>query len=95
MKPHLKEILIGLSIGLVANLAGIYLYIYFFSKYSLETTLEAAVENGFIGSLIALGAILNLLAFFVFLKKRQIYRARGVLLATLIAALTIVVTKFF
>ncbi|WP_205649766.1 hypothetical protein [Aequorivita ciconiae] len=95
MKPHIKEILIGLVIGLVANVAGIYLYIYFFSEHSLETTLQAAVEEGFLGSLIALGAILNLLAFFVFIKKKQLYRARGVLLATLIAALAIVISKFF
>lgn len=95
MKSHTKEVLIGLIIGLVANLAGIYLYIYFFSDYSLEETLQGAIENDFIGSLIALGAILNLLTFFVFLKKRQLYRARGVLLATLIAAIAIVVSKFF
>ncbi len=95
MKPHIKEVLIGLVIGLVANLAGIYLYIYFFSEQSLEVTLQASVEDGFLGSLIALGAILNLLTFFVFLKKRQVYRARGVLLATLIAALTILISKFY
>lgn len=95
MKPHIKEVLIGLVIGLVANLAGIYLYIYFFSEQSLEVTLQASVEDGFLGSLIALGAILNLLTFFVFLKKRQVYRARGVLLATLIAALAILISKFY
>lgn len=94
MKPHIKEILIGLVVGIIANLAGIYLYIFFFSDHSLENTLQAAVENDFLGSLIALGAILNLLAFFVYIKKKQNYRARGVLLATLLAALTILVTKF-
>lgn len=95
MKPHIKEVLIGLAVGLVANLAGIYLYIFFFSDYDLETTLKGAVENDFLGSLIALGAILNLLSFFVFLKRKQFYRARGVLLATLIAALAILISKFY
>jgi len=94
MKPHIKEVLIGLLIGIIANLSGIYLYIYFFSDHSLEETLQGAIENDFIGSLIALGAILNLLAFFVFLKKKQNYRARGVLLATLIAAIVILISKF-
>lgn len=90
-----KEILIGTLIGLAANLAGSYLYIYFFSKYSIETTLQIALEEDLLGSIIALGAILNLLAFFVFLKKGQLYRARGVVLATVIAALVILIAKFY
>lgn len=95
MKPHIKEIIIGFIIGLVANMAGTYLYIYFFSKLSLEETLKEALENDYLGKLIVLGAILNLLAFFVFLKKRQHYRARGVLLATVIAAVAILIAKFY
>lgn len=95
MKPHIKEILIGFMIGVAANMAGTYLYIFFFSKLSLESTLEAALENDFLGSLIALGAILNLIVFFLLLKKNQFYRARGVVLATVIAALMILMFKFF
>lgn len=95
MKPHVKEVLIGLIVGLAANITGTYLYIYFFSKQSLEDTLQAALENDFLGSLIGLGAILNLMAFFIYLKKKQFYRARGVLLATLIATLAILISKFY
>ena len=95
MKPHIKEILIGLLIGLAANMAGTYLYIFFFSKLSLTSTLQAALENDFLGSLIALGAIMNLIVFFILLKKNQYYRARGVVLATVIAALAILISKFF
>ncbi len=89
-----KEIFIGLLVGLFANLAGIYLYIMAFSPDSLEETLQNAMREDFIGSLIALGAILNFLPFFVFLKKNQPYRSRGVLIATLIAAIAIVIFKF-
>lgn len=95
MKKEVKEVLIGFIIGLLANMAGTYLYIFFFSKLSFESTLQGALENGFLGSLIALGAILNLGVFFIFLKKTQYYRARGVVLATVIAALAILVSKFF
>lgn len=95
MKPLVKEILIGLLIGLAANLSGTYLYIFFFSNFSLEETLISAVQNDFLGSLIALGAILNLIVFFIFIKKNQIYRARGVVMATIIAALAILVSKFY
>lgn len=95
MKPHVKEILIGFVIGLAANIAGTYLYIFFFSEHNLEATLQGALNNDFLGSLIALGAILNLIVFFIFLKKNQFYRARGVVLATVVAALAILVSKFF
>ena len=94
MKPHVKEILIGLIIGLLANFAGTYLYIFFFSDLEIEDTIKAALANDFLGSLIALGAILNLIVFFIYLKKNQVYRARGVVMATVIAALVILYTKF-
>ena len=90
-----KEILIGFFVGIIANISGMYLYIYFFSENNLEITLKMSQEQGITGSLIALGALFNLLAFFVFLKKKQYYRARGVVLATVLAALIILITKFY
>ncbi|WP_339611972.1 hypothetical protein [uncultured Planktosalinus sp.] len=89
-----KEIIIGFLVGIAANLAGMYLYIFFFLDYDFETSIQIARENDSIGNLIALGAILNLIVFFLFIKKRQLYRARGVLLATILAALVILYTKF-
>lgn len=93
MKFRAKEIGIGTVVGLLANTAGIYLYIYFFSDYSLEETLELAVQNNFMASLIVLGAILNLFVFFIYLRKRQYYRARGVVFATIAAALAVLILK--
>ncbi len=90
-----KEVIIGMLIGLVANIAGSYVYIYFFSDYNLEETIKNAFLQDVFGNIIALGAILNLIVFFIFLKKNQFYRARGVVLATVIAAIIILVTKFY
>jgi hypothetical protein len=90
-----KEVLIGFLIGIIANLAGCYLYIFFFSKYSLETTIQVALEQDILGNIIALGALLNLGVFFIFLKKKKYYRARGVIMATLLAAIIIVIAKFY
>ncbi len=58
-------------------------------------TYEAAVQQGHVGSLLALGAILNLAAFFGFLKLKRDYRARGVLMATVLTALIILFYKLF
>ena len=90
-----KEILGGFLIGLIANISGSYLYIFFFSKYELETTLEIALAQDVLGNIIALGALLNLGVFFIYLKKKNYYRARGVIGATLLAAIIIVIAKFY
>ncbi len=90
-----KEILIGFAVGLIANTIGTLIYIAIFSDFGIQETFEAAVEQGHIGSLLALGAILNLVAFFAFLRIRRDQRAKGVLMATILTALTILYYKVF
>lgn len=89
-----KEIFTGFFTGLISNIIGMLAYILIFSELSLKDTLVESAESGFLGTLITAGAILNFLPFFVFLKKEQTYRARGVLMASILAALIIAVIKF-
>jgi hypothetical protein len=89
-----KHVLIGFLIGLLTNAAGIFFYILIFSKMDLEATIQDALQNDYLSKIIALGAILNFFPFFVFIKKNQLYKARGVLLATVLMAVVIAVTKF-
>ncbi len=90
-----KEIIIGFMVGIIANALGTLLYILLFSKFGILETFEAAVQQGHVGSLLALGAILNLIAFFAFLKIKRDQRAKGVLIATLLTALLILYYKVF
>lgn len=90
-----KEILIGFAVGVIANAVGTLLYILLFSDYGVADTVNVALEQGHIGSLLALGAILNLVAFFGFLRIRRDQRAKGVLIATLLTALVILYYKIF
>lgn len=90
-----KEVLIGFIVGIIANVAGTLLYIIVFSQLSITATYQAAIAEGHVGSLLALGAILNLIAFFVFLKIKRDLRARGVLIATILTALLIMYYKVF
>jgi hypothetical protein len=87
-----KQIAIGFFIGIFANLAGIFLYITFFSEMDFGPTIKDAIRNAYLGKIIALGALLNFFPFFVFLKKNQIYHARGVVLATVLAAILIAIS---
>ena len=83
-----KEILIGIIVGFVANLAGLVLAIIFLHENpSIIEVIINSFDEGILSKLISLGAIMNLFVFLVFIKKKQDYRARGVLIITIIMAL--------
>lgn len=88
-----KEILIGVLISVFATLSGAFIYIEFFSVYSFQETLKAIKGQGLYGKVLTLAAIPNLFVFFVCIKKKQDYRARGVLLTTILIAFTTFVLK--
>ena len=67
LKNVKKEIVIGILVGIIANTLGTLLYILLFSDLGIQETFQAAIQQGHVGSLLALGAILNLIAFFLFL----------------------------
>ena len=82
-----KDIFIGMLVGLIANAIGLFLTANFLGKGDeFDVVIKAAAAEGFLGKLISLGAILNLIAFFIFIRKKQDYRARGVLLITVFIA---------
>lgn len=89
-----KEILIGLFTGIVATAFGMFIYLEFVSDYSFEETLKILDEGNLYGKVLGLAAIPNLFVFFIFLKKKQELRARGVMLATFLIAFLILITQF-
>ncbi len=90
---HKKELIIGFTVGIIANTIGTLLYILLFSEFGITETFTLAAQQNQIGSLLALGAILNLVAFFGFLRIKRDQRAKGVLIATLLAALVVLFYK--
>ncbi len=90
-----KDIIIGILFGLIANIIGVFITATLFGNGdNFITAIKAAIAEGFIGKLVSLGAVLNLVVFFVFIKKKQDYRARGVLLVTVFIAIFTFVIKF-
>lgn len=87
------NIVIGFLIGLSTTIGGVFLFTTFFSDYSFEASLRDSITNDYFGKLVAIGAVLNFLPFFVFMRKKQIYHARGILFACLVVAITIAVVK--
>lgn len=84
-----KEVFKGFIVAIIAAVFSFYIYIEHFSIYSLEETIEIAKSGQLFGKLITLSALPNVIVFFVFIKKNQDYRARGVLLALFLFALTV------
>ena len=89
-----KEIAIGILISIISTASGIYLYLQYFSKYGFDETVKMIQEGDLYSSVLALAALPNLFVFFVFIKKKQDYRARGVLMASILTALITFVLKF-
>ncbi|CAI8284777.1 MAG: Uncharacterised protein [Polaribacter sp. SA4-10] len=88
-----KDILIGVLVALFATFGGIYLYLEYFSRYEFNETLQLIKKGNLFGKVLSLAAVSNLFVFFVFIKKNQDNRAKGVLLATILIALTTLVLK--
>ena len=93
MGAVVKEVGIGVLISLVATLSGAFIYVEFFSIFEFQETLRLMNEQELYGKVLTLAAIPNLFVFFIFIKKKQDYRARGVLLATILIAFTTFVLK--
>lgn len=91
-----KEILIGFCVGLIAATFGLIIAIQIFGKSdNWGDVVREAINKGFLTKLMSIGALLNLGAFFLFLKKNQDQRAKGVLIATLLIFITTLIIKFF
>ena len=90
-----KELLIGFSIALLATSFGCYIFIEYFSPVDFYRSLELIREGDLEGKVLILGAIANFLVFFVFLKKKQDYRARGVLIETFLIAFIVLFLTLF
>jgi len=90
-----KEILIGFLVALIATTFGSFIFIEYFSRYDFYTSLDLIKEGDLEGKVLILGAIANFFVFFIFLKKKQIYRARGVLIETFFIAFLVLLLTLF
>lgn len=86
-----RNLLIGFMIGITAAILGAYLFVAAFTGYDLFGDFQTLRNDGILGKIITLGAILNILAFFGLIRLRQESMARGVVVATIVLT---VVTLF-
>lgn len=75
------DLLLGMGIGFLATLAGSYLFIEFFTNYVFLDGIRIMKMNGHLGKVITLGAVVNLIVFFILLHYKKELMARGVILS--------------
>lgn len=85
------DLLLGFLIGIATCFIGVYLFLTLFTDYGFAEGISLMKTRGLMGKIITLGAILNLIAFFILLKTKKEMMARGVILATLILAIVTVI----
>lgn len=94
---RLKEMGIGFLTGLIVNSLGVLLCLFIVAQIkgmSVEDAFSFYVESGTSWTILTMGALPNLLAFFGFLKINRDHRARGVIMATLFAAIAAYIIYF-
>ncbi len=91
-----KAVLMGFGVGLIATTFGLIIAIQIFgNSKDWEAVITQALSNGTLTQLMSIGALLNLAAFFLFLRRNQDLKAKGVLIATLLVFISTLVIKSF
>ena len=89
------SMLLGLLLGLVIPVLGVMIFYYSkFAAVDLWQFLQVATKHKVLSPMLSLCAILNLGVFYLFLNKNLYLTARGIILATIIYGVTIVLLKF-
>ena len=82
-----KLIVLGILIGFICTLIGASVYLAIFTKFSLFANFDVLIAEHILGKVVALGSVLNLLVFLIFIKLNKELIARGIVLATLLIAI--------
>lgn len=84
----------GMGIALVATLIGMFIFVSYFSELSFQESLYGLYHSKKLGSLISIGALLNLPLFFVLIRKRAYSTAYGVVSVLFLLVALIAILKF-
>ena len=82
------DMLIGFVIGIITSLIGSYLFIKLFTSFDLSNGLQTIKQYGYLGKVVTLGTVLDLLLFLFLLKRNKELMARGVVFAVIVLAIT-------
>jgi len=91
-----KEVIKGSCVGIIAPIAAFVVYVAFFTEDSNPIGMyRQIVSIGKLSHVISLSVLINLLVFFMNIKTYREDQARGILLATMLYGIIIVIIKYF
>lgn len=82
-----RDFIIGFFIGLILAFSSAFVFLYYKTHVNLFTNYEFVKQQGILGKVITLGTISNILAFFILLKLKKEFIARGIILAIITLAI--------
>lgn len=95
MKYKYDSLKLGLLLGILAPvITMVVIYLIKFTDYNLSELIDFLVEKKVFTKIVSLCVIPNLALFFLFLNKYLYRSARGILLATIVFAVFVFITKF-
>lgn len=95
MKIKKDSLPIGMLSGIIAPMLAIFVF-YLFSNHSMNfgEFLNHLYKHRLVSHMISIGAISNLAVFFAFLQFNLMKSARGVVMITLVYAISVAIAKF-
>ncbi len=91
-----NDVRLGLAIGLIVPVITILIFYQVrFNQLDVGEFLSIMISKEILSSILSLCVIPNLLVFFIFIWTNMLYLARGVLMATFVFAVVVVVVKYF
>ncbi|MCK4663641.1 MAG: hypothetical protein KAT68_12295 [Bacteroidales bacterium] len=95
MKSKYNTLLTGLIFGFIIPVISFFIF-YFFKKNNFDFTdfIQHLRNYNILSNLISLCVIPNLIIFFIFIWKNFLYSARGVVMATMIYGIIMIIIKF-
>lgn len=95
MKSKIDNLQLGLVLGIIAPaLTMLIIYLIQFTDHNFKELIDLLISKRVFTKIVSLCVIPNLALFFLFLNKNYFKSARGILLATILFALFVFITKF-
>ncbi len=85
-----KEVFQGFLVGLVAPVISFYFYVTLALKTEFVEAYHQLVKDDLFTQVLTISVLVNMLVFFVFYRRKEDYKARGVIGASIFYALSIV-----
>lgn len=90
-----KYVLLGVIVGFITPMIAFVLWIVLFTHESIEGAIFLIKKGNLYSESLSLSAVSNMIAFYLLLNTKKINIARGVIVSTMIIAVTVVIMKLF